>query len=156
MVKMGKKHKMRPKRCHFEPELATRMLPLVKAVTADIVRQWAVVRDLNERLGMLPDDDEDSPSVYRDEVRQERQHQRRQVRKLRAYMDELAALGLHVRDTGSGIVHFPTLVEGDEACLCWKLGEDEVVHWHELRADCSTRRSLAAASATETDSTLTE
>ena len=133
---------------HFEPELANRMLPLVKAVTADIVRQWVVVRDLNERLGMLPDDDE-SPSVYRDEVRQERRHQREELRRLRGYIEELTHLGLEARDSSRGIVHFPARIDGEDAYLCWKLGEEEVLHWHERSGDCSTRRSLAAGSATE-------
>ena len=138
-------------RKHFDPELANRMLPLVRVITADVMRQWRVVRDLNERLGRIPDDD-DSPSIYRDEVRQERLHHRDELQKLRGYLDELTQLGLMARDAGRGMVHFPTVIDGEEAHLCWKLGDEEVLHWHGVRADCATRRSLAAGSAADAPS----
>lgn len=134
---------------HFDPELANRMLPLVRAVAADVMRQWRVVRDLNERLGTIPDDDGDTPSVYRDEVRQERQHHREELQKLRGYIEELTQLGLETRNAGRGFVHFPALIDGEEVHLCWKLGEEEVLYWHDTRADCDSRRSLIAGSAAD-------
>jgi len=145
MVNTRKQSGARVRRC-FEPELATRMLPLVKAVATDVVRQWGVVRDLNERLGTIPEEG-DGPSVYLDEVRQQRLHHRNELRRLREYMAELAELGLEPRDAGRGVVHFPAEVEGQECYLCWKLGEEEVVYWHPVRTACSARRSLTAGSA---------
>ncbi|HEY7818340.1 MAG TPA: DUF2203 family protein, partial [Vicinamibacteria bacterium] len=38
--------------------------------------------------------------------------------------DEITAHGCHLKDVESGLVDFPTLWEGREVYLCWKLGVD--------------------------------
>jgi hypothetical protein len=37
---------------------------------------------------------------------------------------------LELRDISTGLVDFPAIVEGQEALLCWRLGEPEVAYWH--------------------------
>jgi hypothetical protein len=34
------------------------------------------------------------------------------------------------------------MMEGREVCLCWKLGEPEVLFWHELEAGFAGRQHL--------------
>ncbi|MCP5068333.1 MAG: DUF2203 family protein, partial [bacterium] len=47
-----------------------------------------------------------------------------------SYLQELASLGLEVRDLELGLVDFPTIVEGEPAYLSWRLGEEQVNFWH--------------------------
>ncbi|MEA2507549.1 MAG: hypothetical protein QOH48_2167 [Actinomycetota bacterium] len=35
-----------------------------------------------------------------------------------------------LRDVSTGLVDFPTVLEGKDAYLCWRLGEPEVAFWH--------------------------
>jgi hypothetical protein len=58
-------------------------------------------------------------------------------------MEEVCSEGCHLKDVDSGLVDFPTLWEGREVYLCWKLGEPEVGHWHEIEAGFAGRQSLA-------------
>jgi len=51
-------------------------------------------------------------------------------------------LGAVVKDPESGLVDFPTQIEGAEAFLCWQLGEDEVAYWHGLEEGFAGRKPL--------------
>jgi hypothetical protein len=51
-------------------------------------------------------------------------------------------LGAVVKDPESGLVDFPTQIEGAEAFLCWQLGEDEIAFWHGLDEGFAGRKPL--------------
>jgi hypothetical protein len=52
---------------------------------------------------------------------------------LRQAMAAIDAIGCQVKDLDIGLIDFPSLYRSEEVCLCWKLGEPEILHWH--RAD---------------------
>ena len=62
-------------------------------------------------------------------------------------IEEICSQGCFLKDLDSGLIDFPTLWEGREVYLCWKLGESEVEHWHEIGAGFDGRHSLKADSA---------
>ena len=45
-------------------------------------------------------------------------------------IERLLGWGVELRDISTGLVDFPTVIEGREAYLCWRLGEPEVAFWH--------------------------
>jgi hypothetical protein len=47
-----------------------------------------------------------------------------------------------LRDISTGLVDFPTIFEGREAYLCWRLGEPEIGFWHLAGGGFSGRRPL--------------
>jgi hypothetical protein len=49
---------------------------------------------------------------------------------------------LQLRDVSTGLVDFPALIDGEEAFLCWRLGEPEVAHWHSPADGFRGRRRL--------------
>jgi hypothetical protein len=61
---------------------------------------------------------------------------------LKELVEEICSQGCHLKDMDSGLVDFPTIWEGREVYLCWKLGESHVGYWHELEAGFAGRRSL--------------
>jgi len=49
--------------------------------------------------------------------------------------------GVQVKDLDEGLLDFPARRDGEEVLLCWKLGEPEVVYWHNgERGRASKRR----------------
>ena len=57
-------------------------------------------------------------------------------------IDDVCSEGCYLKDLDSGLVDFPTLWEGREVYLCWKLGETEVGHWHEIEAGFRGRQPI--------------
>lgn len=51
-------------------------------------------------------------------------------------------LGGVVKDVDTGLVDFPAQVDGVEAFLCWRLGEDEIAYWHGLDDGFPGRKPL--------------
>ena len=72
----------------------------------------------------------------------------RDAARLEEYLDELRQLAVEFKGL-DGIVDFPGLMDGREVCLCWKLGEPEVSHWHEVDAGFSGRQKLLESMATD-------
>jgi hypothetical protein len=120
MTMAGRKRKL------FELEEARSTLPLVSRIVSDIVeitatmeavclesREAAKLRD-RDRLGEL---------------------RSRLVELADAHLDlfeELASLGVEMKDAEIGLVDFPARLDGRIVYLCWKLGEETIDHWHEL------------------------
>lgn len=126
----------------FTVEQANRMLPLVRRIAEDLVNDYARWQDAlreYERLALassieLPDARlaplQRSAQRYGDDV----QH----------YLAELAALGVECKSVELGLIDFPGEVDGEPACLCWKVGEPAVEWWHRPEDGFAGRRPLAA------------
>ncbi len=50
--------------------------------------------------------------------------------------------GAIVKDLDSGLIDFPARLHGEEVLLCWRLGEDQVQHWHGLEEGFAGRKLL--------------
>ena len=50
--------------------------------------------------------------------------------------------GAIVKDPDTGLVDFPARLEGEEVLLCWRLGEEQVAHWHGLEEGFAGRKLL--------------
>ena len=68
--------------------------------------------------------------------------------RLQGITTEICSQGCHMKDLEGGLVDFPTIWEGREVYLCWKLGEQEVSFWHEIDAGFTGRQPLEKESPT--------
>lgn len=133
-------------RQYFSVASANQTLPLVRAIVSDIVELYPEVRDREERLtritrGRSKDARPDDP--YSEEVEQVRRELERDVERLQGYIDELLELGVEFKDPVMGLVDFPAMRNGEEVCLCWKLGETSVDFWHTIDAGFQGREKLS-------------
>jgi hypothetical protein len=61
---------------------------------------------------------------------------------LRETLAELADMGVQVKDVDRGLIDFPALIDGQDALLCWQVGEPRIAHWHTLEDGFAGRRPL--------------
>lgn len=124
----------RPRR-RFTLEQANRTLPLVSRIVADIVKAHKQATTIQIQLERL------SPaSRQRRPLEQELE---RAMERLNDLVSELSAVGCEVKDFQLGLVDFIGRHQGRDVYLCWKLGEAQIDHWHELDAGFAGRQPVS-------------
>src|SRR5262245_5090359 len=130
------------KRKYFSVEEANKALPLIKAIVEDIVRQNRLVDTLQQRLTrVLKERRRPSDDLYSEELTQSQLELEAEEERLRTYTEELEGLGVELKGD-DGLCDFRSLMDGREVYLCWRLGEPEVMYWHELGAGFAGRQPL--------------
>ncbi len=61
---------------------------------------------------------------------------------LRAGVHTIEEMGCVLKDLEVGLVDFPTLREGVEVFLCWRVGEEEINYWHSMDEGFAGRKPL--------------
>ncbi len=61
---------------------------------------------------------------------------------LRREVERITGRGIVLRDADSGLVDFPSVRDGREVWLCWRMDEDRVGFWHGPESGYSSRRPL--------------
>jgi hypothetical protein len=127
----------------FTPDQANAALPLVKVIVQDISNLARNLRDRQERLARLDAGKRGGiADAYREELQQVQSEMERDDERMHEYLRELADLGVELKDPFSGLIDFPGRMNGRDVYLCWRLGEPEVAHWHDLDAGFAGRQKL--------------
>lgn len=127
----------------FTPEEANASLPLVRAIVEDLRRLCREVIERRERLSFLLE--RRGPAgqdPYQEELSQVEEELERDSVRLQEYVDELRQLGIEPKSPIDGLVDFPAMLDGRLVYLCWKVGEPEVLYWHDLEAGFQGRQPL--------------
>lgn len=113
---------------------ANRALPLVQRIAADVVRTHTEARRLHSQL---------TRKIERSTRLEIEAELDRVVTTLQSYVDELTDIGVDLKDYQLGLVDFISFHQGRDVCLCWKLGEERISHWHELDQGFQSRQPVS-------------
>jgi hypothetical protein len=134
----------------FSIEQANAMLPLVRAITEDLTSLAREVAERRQRMALLTAGRElESHDPYMGELAAVEDELKRDTIRLQGYVKELEELGVEPKGAVDGLVDFPAILEGRPVYLCWKLGEAEVLYWHEIDAGFVGRQPLTAGAASQ-------
>ncbi len=137
---------------YFTVAEANNTLPLVRAIVQDITHLAHELRERHERLARLkPSDRFRLSDAHEEELQQVRRELERGQERMEEYVQELTQLGVELKDYFTGLVDFPSLMNGRPVYLCWRLGEPEVAHWHELEAGFAGRQKLPSCTRSVAD-----
>jgi hypothetical protein len=135
--------KTRAGKKYFTVREANSTLPLVRAIIRDVTELAQELRERHERLARLTPNDKNSLSeAHLEELLQAQEEFQHRQERMQEYERELQQLGVELKDYFTGLVDFPSLMDGRPVYLCWRLGEAEVGHWHELGAGFAGRQKL--------------
>jgi hypothetical protein len=130
-------------RRYFTVSEANATLPYLRAVLRDVTELAQELRERHERLVRLrPGERGGMSEAHQEEILQARDDLERGQERMQEYEEELKQIGVELKDYVTGLIDFPSLMDGREVYLCWRLDEPEVGHWHELEAGFAGRRRL--------------
>jgi hypothetical protein len=133
--------KDKTKKKYYTAAQANATLPLLRSILRDITELAHDVQERQQRLARLQDagaidkahDEEIQHIINQFENDQER---------MTGYEQELRNLQIELKDYVTGLIDFPCWMNEREVFLCWRLGEPEVSHWHEIDAGFAGRQKL--------------
>ncbi|MFW6171456.1 MAG: DUF2203 domain-containing protein [Planctomycetota bacterium] len=126
---------------------ANAMLPLVRAITDDLVHLSREVVERHERVEHLKVGRKVlAGDPYHEELAQIEEELDKDRKRLNGYVEELRRLGVEPKSGVEGVVDFPARLDGELVYLCWQLGEPELKYWHPLHAGFAARQPLTSAS----------
>jgi hypothetical protein len=127
---------------HFTLAEANATIPYVRAIVRDITELAGDLRDRHERLARLRSGRGAVGPQHREELELAEAEFERGQDRMAEYERELRQLGVELKDYFTGLVDFPSLMDGRTVYLCWRMDEPEVAHWHELEAGFAGRQRI--------------
>jgi hypothetical protein len=128
----------------FTVRQANAALPLVRAIVRDIADLAQELRERYERLNRIRAGKTGATAAHQEELEQAQEEFERLKERMADFEAELEQLGVELKDYFTGLVDFPCWMNGRVVYLCWRLGEPDVGHWHEIDAGFAGRRKLTA------------
>ena len=64
---------------------------------------------------------------------------------LKASMERIEEAGVLVKDLDVGLIDFPTLYQGREVYICWRMDESDIAWWHGTNEGFAGRRPIDKA-----------
>jgi hypothetical protein len=102
------------------------MLALVGPIVVDIQDKWQVAVCQLSKLQIVFSPDADGTNPLDVVIN----GMWKATKSINKRLDELEQLGCSIEDIEQGIVDFPSIVDNEKVMLCWKLGEEEILHYH--------------------------
>jgi hypothetical protein len=125
----------------FTVDQANRTLPLVRRIVEDVVREHRVWQEKIVELDLL------ASGMHADHPDPRATALEREVlalaRDIDGFEEELAELGIQLKDRRIGLIDFPSDIEGRRVLLCWRLGESSVQYWHDEKSGYAGRQPLS-------------
>jgi hypothetical protein len=129
-----------PERIYFTVEEARQLVPTLRPMLIEMREDKAKLHAEMTELSKL------TPAMRANgHAPAARGHESEILRLAGALRDKLIQvndLGIEVKDVDSGLVDFPSLREGREVYLCWRVDEETVSYWHEIEAGFIGRQRL--------------
>jgi hypothetical protein len=98
--------------------------------------EWQTVSERVSALGGM--------RVDRARMMEQKNQREAAARALQQAIEKVHQFGCLVKDLDIGLIDFPTLFQGEEVYLCWKLGEQGIQFWHGVSEGFRGRKPIDA------------
>ena len=125
----------------FTVDQANRTLPLARRIAEDIVREHRRWQEAIIELDLMVSSAHPGLTDTRS-VALERKIQAI-GKEIDGFQAELEAIGIQLKDRRTGLLDFPSELDGRPVLLCWRLGEPSVQFWHDADSGFAGRQPLS-------------
>jgi len=122
---------------------ANAALPDLERILGALRDQRVELIDLRDQAVAVTPDDEPPTDEAAEALRLLRLRMQGLIDQMQAGVARLVDLDITLRDISTGLIDFPALLSGRPIWLCWRLGEQDVAHWHRHDEGFESRRPLA-------------
>ena len=125
----------------FTLQEANHMLPVLTRHIRSLHRLRDLVLGLEVEIDVLEliTDEKTARSAH---LEQKLKDYNQLVEEFHEVVSEIHSLGCYLKDPNSGLIDFYGMREGRKVFFCWKFGESEIGHWHEVERGYKDRRPL--------------
>jgi hypothetical protein len=127
---------------YFTVDKANESLPRLRQWLARLQARRQRLDEVQHQLAELAVKAAANGNLLEEEVHATQREAQRLEEEMNRLIAKINDLGCELEDIEQGLVDFPTMREGREVHLCWRLGEDKVAFWHELEAGFGGRQPL--------------
>ena len=128
---------------YFTPDEANAALEAVRPLAEQLVEHRRALADAHARRAELAEHIAgNGGDIQPSELGEATERLEEAAEAVAQCVQEISEHGGQVKDLDEGLVDFPALRGGEEVLLCWKLGEDEVAHWHGVEEGFAGRKPL--------------
>lgn len=125
------------------PEAQT-LLPVLESLLKTAISSKKLVEDVDNELQEI------AHRVFLNggtlirvvEVARRKAEREKAIQRAKDAVAEIHATGVQVKDLDIGLLDFPCKVEGEIVLLCWRLGEDQITHWHSTEEGFAGRKPI--------------
>jgi len=114
-----------------------RYIRQAQSMREDFERADSVVRKFNRNVAMSG-----GSFVNLNRAHALRDQRESSLKRLQGIIESLTDSGCQLKDLDKGLIDFPTLYQGEEVLLCWKLGESGIRYWHGLEEGYQGRKEI--------------
>lgn len=129
---------------YFTRDQAERLLPKIERIIREALSLKAEFQESDEALQVTTRDImmRGGMTMDRDKILKVRESRDSSATKLNAALEAIQEEGCQVKDLDIGLLDFPTLYQGEEVLLCWRLGETRIEYWHGIEEGFRGRKPI--------------
>ena len=129
----------------FSVEEANGMIPFLTQAMGSLTAMAREITTLQKEIQVLGAIESSGATSRNMDVRALREGEARcarMIEEFRLALQDFGSRGCILRDLDLGLVDFYTMARDRVVCLCWRLGEPSITHWHSTDEGFSGRRPL--------------
>ncbi len=127
----------------FTPEEANALLPRVEPLARRMVEAHRRLEQAQERQEALAARIAgNGGGIPPNELAEAQEELETAASEIAGSIEAIQGLGVIVKDLETGLVDFPSVRDGEQVLLCWRLGEEEIGYWHRTDEGFAGRQPL--------------
>ncbi len=126
----------------FTTKEANALIPEISRLILDLREKRTLIEKKEVEIDALELVTEDDSEAGHALLKREVEQLNCLIADFNATVDFIHGHGCFLKDVNTGLVDFYAVMDGKVVYLCWKFGEEEITHWHEVGGGYASRQQL--------------